>query len=328
MIFILLICTIFYSNSFSINSDIKYSKNNLFTIRDDKEGNIGIGKLPEELQSISDNMAKEYINKISDKSSTTYHTYYNDLMGNLKKNFDKIQYNIFWNDICDNSNNCIKYTITEMNEIYYSNPKPNFEKLNLYGAAANLVPHRDCILYNFNGINFYRIIIGLTDANNDTLTELIYFNLTHKINNGDYIIFDFDKTLHRVKKTGQHETPRILLKLHYIVCENCKYSESYVKFISKFYINYYLIARYTETIGTDPTTFIGFFLGLLWQLAFYLLFKYIIILAFIIIITTLYLFYKVNHIYKLLKYSLFIMFIIYLLIVYFYYCRYILFNIK
>jgi hypothetical protein len=31
------------------------------------------------------------------------------------------------------------------------------------------------------------------------------------------MIFDFDKTLHQVKKTGQQETPRILLKLHFIV---------------------------------------------------------------------------------------------------------------
>ena len=328
--------------------------NNIFTYIDDKDGKVGIGKIPNELHFILDNISKEYINKIPDKSSTTYHTYYNDLTGNLKENFDKIQYNIFWDNICENSNQCIKkfnntifntfisiftniynnankcikYCVTEMNEIYYSNPKPNFEKSNLYGAAANLIPHRDCILYNFYGISFYRIIIGLTNYNNDTSTEFINLNLQHKINRGDYMIFDFDKTLHQVKKLGLQETPRILLKLHFIVCENCKYSENNVKFISNFYKYYYYIARYTEQIGTDPNTFMGFFFGLMWEYPFYSLFQNISVLLFIIIIIILNSFYKIKNIYNLLLYSLFCMFNIYLLIVYFYYCRYILLDIK
>jgi len=305
--------------------------NSLFTYRDSVEGNVGIGKVPVELQSILDNIKREYIYQIPDKSSTTYHTYYSDLKGKLKENFDKIQYNKFWNNIC-NSNKCIKHCVTEMNEIYYSNPKPNFEKKNLYGAAANLIPHRDCILYNFNGIRFYRIIIGLTDFNNDTSTEFINLNLEHKINRGDYMLFDFDRTLHRVKKTGQQETPRILLKLHFIVCENCKYSDNYVKFISNFYKYYYYIARYTEQIGTDPKTFMGFFFGLMWEWPFYAAFKYIVLLVFITILIILNVIYKIKfklkNMKKLLLYSLSSMFIIYLLIVFFYYFRYLLFNIK
>jgi hypothetical protein len=83
------------------------------------------------------------------------------------------------------------------------------------------------------------------------------------------MIFDFDKTFHQVIKTGQQETPRILMKLHYIVCENCAYSPEYVGFISHFYKTYYYIARYTEQIGTDPKTFMGFFFGLMWELPFY-----------------------------------------------------------
>jgi hypothetical protein len=81
------------------------------------------------------------------------------------------------------------------------------------------------------------------------------------------MIFDFDKTTHQVKKTGQTETPRILMKLHFIVCENCTpgYGPSYVDFVAYFYKFYYYIARYTEQIGTDPTTFIGFFFGIMWE---------------------------------------------------------------
>jgi hypothetical protein len=306
--------------------------NTLFTHRDEIEGKVGIGKVPYELLSILDDKLKEYVNYISDKSSTTYHTYYNDLTDKLKEKFDKIQYNSFWNNICDNSNKCIKYNVPEMNEVYYSNPKPNFEKHNLYGAAANLIPHRDCILYNFVGINFYRIIIGLTNSNNDTLTEFINFGIEHKINRGDFMIFDFDKTLHQVKKLGQQETPRILLKLHFIVCENCKYSDNYVIFISHFYKYYYYIARYTEQIGTDPKTFTGFFFGLIWEWPFYTNFKYTTGVLFIRIVIVLHVIYKIKfeikNIHKLFLYPLAIMFSIYLFIVYFYYFRYTLFNIK
>ena len=303
----------------------------LFTYRDNIEGKVGIGKLPSELHPILNDIAKEYYNMIPDKSTTTYHTYYADLTGILKAYFDKIQYNEFWYNICDNTHNCISQCVTEMNELYYSNPKPNFEKTNLYGAAANLIPHKDCILYNFYGIRFYRIIIGLTGGNNDTSTEFINLNLEHKINNGDYMIFDFDRTLHQVKKIGQQETPRILLKLHFIVCENCDYSENYVNFISYFYKYYYYFARYTEQLGTDPQTFTGFFFGLLWEWPFYPQFKYIVCTLFVANILLLNSVYKikftVENIGKLLLYSCSSMFITYLAIVLFYYCSYVLANI-
>jgi len=71
-----------------------------------------------------------------------------------------------------------------------------------------------------------------------------------------------------VKKTGPTETPRILMKLHFIVCENCRHvygHHVYVDFVAYFYKYYYYIARYTEQIGTDPTTFIGFFFGVMWE---------------------------------------------------------------
>uniref|UniRef100_A0A6C0DEA9 Aspartyl/asparaginy/proline hydroxylase domain-containing protein n=1 Tax=viral metagenome TaxID=1070528 RepID=A0A6C0DEA9_9ZZZZ len=302
--------------------------NNFFTHRNITEGKVGIGKLPNTFQYILDNLSNEYYNMIPDKSKTTFHTYYKDLNHDMKHYFDKIQYDNFWNNICDNTNNCIIKSIIEMNEIYYSNPKPNFLKTNLYGAAANLIPHRDCILYNFYGISVYRVIIGLTNNNNDTITEFVNIGLEHKINSGDYIIFDFDKTMHQVKKIALQETPRIMLKLHYIVCENCKYSIEYVNFVSLFYKNYYIIARYTEQIGTDPTSFTGFFFGILWEWPFNPSFKYIVLSAFVSDIIVLNVFYKIKNVRKLLLYSFSNMFTLYLLIVSFYYFRYVLFKIK
>jgi hypothetical protein len=306
--------------------------NSLFTYKDEIEGKVGIGKLPITLEPLLDDISNEYYDIIPDKKSTTYHTYYNDLTSKLKENIDKIQHNQFWKQICDLASDCIQHCVTEMNEIYYSNPKPHFEKSNLYGAAANLIPHRDCILFHFNGIHFYRIIIGLTDNNNDTSTELINLNIEHKINKGDYMLFDFDKTLHRVKKIGQQETPRILLKLHFIVCENCTYSHHYINIVTTFYKYYYYIARYTEQIGTDPTTFLGFFFGLMWEWPFYISFQYTTLLLFLTINMILHKKYKmkfnIKNTTKMLLYSFFIMFILYLLVVSFYYFRFLLFHIK
>jgi hypothetical protein len=301
---------------------------NLFTHRNIIEGKVGIGKLPNTFHPILDNISKEYFTMIPDKSKTTFHTYYTDLTHDMKYIFDKIQYDTFWDSICENTNNCIKKSIIEMNEIYYSNPKPDFLKTNLYGAAANLIPHRDCLLFNFDGINVYRVIIGLTNNNTDTITEFTNVGLQHKINRGDYIIFDFDKTLHQVKKLAQQETPRIMLKLHYIVCENCKYSIEYLNFVSFFYKYYYIIARYTEQIGTDPTTFSGFFFGILWEWPFHPSFRYIVTTVFVSDIILLNVFYKIKNVRKLLMYSFSNIFTLYFLIVSFYYFRYVLFRIK
>lgn len=307
-------------------------QNSIFTYRDNNDGKVGIGKIPNELYASLDNISKEYYNMIPDKSYTTHHTYYTQLDESLRNKFDTIQYNDFWNTICDNTHHCIHHNVVEMNEIYYSNPKPNYAKYNLYGAAANLIPHRDCILYNFDGIQFYRIIIGLTENNTDTITEFVNLNIQHTINRGDYMIFDFDKTLHQVKKMGMIETPRILLKIHFIVCENCKYSEKYVLFISYFYILYYYIARYTEQKGTDPTTFTGFFFGLLWEWPFYSLFKPILFFLFCVNIITIYkignIKIQIQNISKILFYLIMNFCTFYLCIVLFYYFRYIWFHIK
>jgi len=303
----------------------------IFTYKSITEGNIGIGKLPYYLTPILKNTTNEYMKYIPDYSSTTYHTYYNDLSPILKSNIDYIQKDGLFKKICE-SENCILRSIPEMNELYYSNPKPNFMATNLYGAAANLIPHRDCILFRFSKIQVYRMIIGLTNNNNDTITNLINFGIEHKINRGDFMIFDFDKTLHQVKKTGISKTYRILLKLHYIVCNNCIYSERYIQGITWFYKIYYLIARYTEQIGTDPTTFIGFFYGILWEYPFYPEFSYSILLVFLInmifLNKLLGLRLSIKNIHKFIGYSLVNIGILYLNIVCFFYFRFKLFGIK
>ena len=242
-------------------------------IESNTDGNIVIGTIPFYLLTDISILSTYYYNQIPDKTKTTHHTYFRDIDVNILPIFDKVQRDTFWNFCEPSKTSCIQYPVTQMNELYYSNPKPNFQNAHLYGAAANLIPHRDCILFNFYDIHVYRIIIGISDViNNDISTHFPNFNITHKIQFGDFIVFDFDKTVHQVVKTSENSTERILMKLHYIVCENC--STYYISTISLFYRLYYWIARYTEQLGTDPTTFIGFFFGLLWEYPFYSETKY------------------------------------------------------
>jgi hypothetical protein len=237
----------------------------LFTYRDDIEGKIGIGKLPNELQSILDDISKEYYNIIPDKNASTYHTWYEDIPAPIKTKVEQIQKSDFWNKLCDGSEKFQKISASEMDELYYSNPKNNLDKINLYGASGNYVIHRDNIWFSFFGINFYRIIIGLTDGNDNVVTYFNNLDIGHKINKGDYIVFDFDKTTHQVIKEKEVLTPRILLKMHFLVCENCNYSNTYLSFIKNCYLKYEFATRYLMQYGTDPETYPQFFWGLLAQ---------------------------------------------------------------
>ena len=227
---------------------------------------------------------------------------------NIKSNVEKIQKCDFWNKLCDGSEKCQKISASEMDELYYSNPKNNLDKINLYGASSNYDIHKDCI-YNFNGIKFYRIIIGLTDGNDNIITYFNNIDIGHKINSGDYIVFDFDKSTHQVIKDKQKLTPRILLKIHYIVCENCKYSKEYVETIKIWYLYYEFITRYFMQVGTDPETFYQFFMGLGCQYFYTKYIEYIILFIIITIIIILNILFKIKLIYKnyqkIIKYVLF-----------------------
>jgi hypothetical protein len=303
----------------------------LFTYRDEIEGKVGIGKLPIELQSILDDISKEYYDIIPDKNASTYHTWYEDMPSSIKSKVEILQKNKFWNNLCDGSKKCIKINANEMDELYYSNPKNNLDKVNLYGES-NYYIHKDCI-YNFTGIKFYRIIIGLTDGNDNIITYFNNLDMGHKINKGDYLLFDFDKTYHQVIKTKTNvNTPRILLKIHYIVCENCNYSREYVENIKKLYLYYEYTTRAIMNYGTEPEGFCNFFIGLLVQFYFMQHITFIILFIIIIIIVILNVVLKIKIVYKnlkkIIKYVGISFIFIYLFVVTFYWLRYKLFNIR
>ncbi len=118
--------------------------NNFFVHKDNNEGKVGIGELPYNLLQILDNIKNEYYKLIPDKSVTTYHTWFNDMPTNIKENVEKIQKDSFWNNLCDKSKKCIIISAKEMDELYYSNPQNNLDKINLYGATGNYDIHKDC----------------------------------------------------------------------------------------------------------------------------------------------------------------------------------------
>jgi hypothetical protein len=304
----------------------------IFTYRDEIEGKIGIGKLPNELQSILDDISKEYYSLIPDKNASTYHTWYENMTPSIKSKVEQIQKNDFWNKLCDGSEKCQKINANEMDELYYSNPKNNLDKINLYGASGNYSIHIDNTFFKIPGIKFYRILIGLTNGNDNIITYFNNLDIGHKINSGDYIVFDFDKSTHQVIKDKQELTPRILLKIHYLVCENCKYSKEYLNFVKKCYLYYEFISRYIMETGTDPETFYQFFLGLGCQYFDIPYTKYIIFVIITIFVIILKFVFKIKLIYKnickIIKYVSFSIICIYLLLVLFYWLRYKLFGIK
>ena len=302
-----------------------------FLYKDNVEGKVAIGKIPENLKYIIEDISKEYYNEIPDKTVSTYHTWFENMKPSIKRKVELVQNDPFWANLCDKSPKCVRISAKEMDELYYSNVPNNTNKINLYGATGNYDIHRDCI-YNFNGIKFYRILIGLTDGNNNVRTHFTNLDVGHKLNKNDFIVFDFDNTTHQVIKENNKDTPRILLKLHYIVCENCQYSREYVNKIRQLYLYYEFITRYVMQTGTDPETFYQFFLGLLCQFYMHKFFGVIFALLCIIIVVFLRYVLKIKLVFtnflKVIAHLTCILFIIFISIVTLYWVRFLMFGIK
>jgi hypothetical protein len=304
-----------------MNSIFNYKDNN----ENDNEGKIGIGKLPENLENILDNISKEYNNLIPNKNASTYHTWYCNMPPSIKENVKRIQQDDFWHNLCDGNTNCRIFNTNEVDELYYSNPSNDLDKINLYGTVSNYGIHQDGI-YNFIGIKYYRVIIGLTNGNDNIITYFTKFKVGKKINKGDYIVFDFDKSTHQVIKDSEKRTPRILLKLHFIVCENAEYSQQYIEFIKQLYLYYEFITRYIVKIGTDPKTYPQFFLGLACQYFYTPAIKYVVLFLSVITVFCLNYFYNVelffSNIFFIFKYIFVFISGVFLLVVLFYWLRY------
>jgi len=303
----------------------------IFLYRDKEEGKIGIGRLPQHLIDLLSDISTKYYQQIPDKNCSTHHIWYDKMDSSLRESVNKIQNDPFWGKLCDGTDKCTNQNVKEMDELYYSNPKHKTNE-NLYGATTNIDIHKDCF-FNFNGVRLYRILIGLTDGNESVETYFNHFDKGQKINTGDYVIFDFGKTTHQVIKDSDKPTDkRILLKMHFIVCEKCKYSKDYVNNVKNCYVIFEKITRYFMKTGTDPSTFYQFFIGLLCQysnspyLPYALLFLLSIILFLINYIMKIK--FILKNTMKISSYTILSLTAIYFAIVFFYWIRYTLFGIR
>lgn len=241
-----------------------FNKNKFFNFEDKNEGNVSIGKIPEHLHTEIDYIEKTFYNDIpiEYKKKITYHKWYSELNDNLKSKIDYIKNDSYWKNLC-NKNECKLIRIDDMDEIYYANP-PKTTSNNLYGAVGNYYIHRDGH-FSFLGVKIYRVLIGVTDDNKNIMTYLTNLNYGKPLNKYEYLAFDFDKTTHQVLKNnnGDAQKYRIVLKLHFLVCENCTLPNWYINCLLKFYSYYLKITRYVMENGTNPKTLLEFFFGVL-----------------------------------------------------------------
>lgn len=228
-----------------------------------KNGYIYIGKLPSNLHKITKQLNYLFIHNMTtiDKNRLTFNKFYKDLPKQQKHLFNIIHNNI-WKSL--NKNKKV-IPIEDMNTIYYSNPKEDLTKDNLYGGASNFLVHTDGKPFiDFKNIKIYRVLIGLTNGNTTIETCFPDYNICHKINQNDVIIFDFNKTKHQVIKNSDKFIPRIFIKLHFLIC-NKNTSMNSIYFYKKLYSNYELISTKFKNYGISPKTFPQYAIGLLSQ---------------------------------------------------------------
>ena len=86
--------------------------------------------------------------------------------------------------------------------------------------------------------------------------------------------------------------------MHYIVCENCNYSNEYLSFIKNSYLKYEFITRYLMQLGTDPETYYQFFWGLATQFNDNPITKFFIFFLIILLVLLIKFIFKIKLIYK------------------------------
>lgn len=235
-----------------------------------KYGKTTFDVLPMHMRSQISTLNTSYHNFIPNQylEKTTYHTWVNDasLDVDIYKNIKTIQNNDYWRVLCDNPENCILQNANQMDEIYYSNPPAaNLQTTFLYGTVSNHDIHTDAPFW-FRDIYFYRVIIGLTENNENVITRFPKTQEDVKIQKYEYIAFDYSRTPHQVVTVNNRSNSRILLKLHFLVCDNCTYSQNQIHWISKSFVGYNYAMRLFTNAGIDPKTFDEFYIGLLCEL--------------------------------------------------------------
>ena len=312
-----------------------------FDFKDNENGGVFIKKVPPELNKYIKPIRDLYLKESNSEelNNTLNHIWYSKSSPELKSLIEKFQNHKFFHNLCDNSKKCRIENIKDMDEIMYSNSKivhdGKHTNKNYYGASSQYGVHRDCEICSliFKKTYLYRVLIGLTDENKYVMTYFTKYNTGKNLNSGDVIGFDFDKTFHKVINIDNKQVkPRILLKLHFLVCENCNISDKEFQMIKRFYIFYDRFLRSYTSTGTDPKYPHEFIIGLTCYFMYYPYTKKILLLYFI----SAFIYIKQTNNYQitpkntsiiLLK-SFIYLIIIFLIISLLYWLRFVIFNIK
>lgn len=238
----------------------------MFTSHSEKDGSFGIGKLPNELREKVTRVSTEFYSIIPGhkKKDMTYHIWYDDFPQELQDLVQGIQHHTFWQQACRVQNTCVIRNISQMDELYYSRAPKQTQRGMLYGATGNYDLHVDGI-FRFPGVRFYRVLIGLTNDNTTVETSFPRLESSIYINKDDYVIFDFDHAQHKVINHEKEDNDefRLLLKLHFCVCETCNIDSAYFDIVCRLYVAYEVVTRYIMQTGTNPSSWYQFFFGLL-----------------------------------------------------------------
>lgn len=312
-----------------ITTELNEKKNDFFLFRDDEEGKLALGKIPDAFLSLLDSISNEFNELIDDKRSCRCNMYVNHTGPSIIEKVNFIRNHDFWKQLNDNDESKVIMNIKEIDELLHSNPK-DIHCSNLYGTAG-LYKHKDMHPCSFPGVDAYIVLIGLTEENDNVITYFNKFDVGHKMNRGDYLVFDFNKNTHQVIQLENKKLIRRLLKTYFIVYDK-KYSETYIECVKKIIICYHYTSTWLINIGTEPTNLLGFFIGvgiqyyLTYSLHYYILLFVLLISICITVVFNIYS--KPKEFGKYFYINISILSSIYLSAVLFYYFRYMLFNIR
>jgi hypothetical protein len=160
--------------------------------------------------------------------------------------------------ICSQYKNCDITSLDNTDELYISH-----YNIDGGGDQGLFEKHYDGVLRFINNASVVRVLIYI-NSNDDYVVHFEDSNISHRFENYEYGILDFNKEYHWVEgtynKNMDYKDSRILLKINYLVCPKC--SNWYKEFL--IFINvyiFYLVKMCMEYSKSPQTPFqyvIGF----------------------------------------------------------------------
>jgi hypothetical protein len=180
-------------------------------------------ELPYIFSYVLDNIHNEYYDLIPNKYNVSYYTKYDRMPPGVKRNVSRIQNNNLWDVLCDGT---------------FSSFRVNFKEIDSLNYSPVLKTDRNIGRKKFFTSNYEKEkkIVSVY-KNTHTIVSLTNVFLFQ-------IIFDFSELATNLINLIPGDNPEILLKIHFIVCENHKYSEDFIMKIKeefKQYMNAYNI---------------------------------------------------------------------------------------